>query len=94
MCVVDEEVLCFWIEKINCLEFFNFGFVECFYFKFEYFLAVIYVLFELVIDGFGFLEDEIYEYVGEKLLLLLFLELKWVGIEEFVCFFDILDVNV
>lgn len=70
---------------MNIIEVFNFGYVNCFYFELLYVFVLEWILFEFVIDGLGFVSDELYEIFGEKLVLFLFLELKCVEIEKMVC---------
>lgn len=66
----------------------NLGIVNCFYFEVLY-VCVGYILIEILIDGLGFMEDELYEILGEGLLLLLFLENKREYIELEIRLFNI-----
>lgn len=56
-------------------------YVSCGYFKSLYICELGGNWVEFVILIFGFILDEFLEYLGEMLVLLFFLELKWIVIE-------------
>lgn len=71
--VEDREELNYWIEKMNELGFPSSGYVDRFYFESLY-VRIGHILYEFATDGPGFMQDEPYETLGEKLSLPPFLE--------------------
>lgn len=67
--VEDKKELEQWIERYQGFGLRNSGFVERFYFGSLYANVDRGILFELATDGPGFMQDEPYETVGEKLSL-------------------------
>lgn len=80
--VADKEALDHWTDKLNSYRFPNSGFVDRFYFKSLYARLAPNLLFEFATDGPGFMEDEPYETLGEKLALPPAFEAKRDGIEK------------
>jgi glyoxalase family protein len=82
--VADKQVLDQWIDRLHGLGFQTSGFVDRFYFKSLYTRVAPQILFELATDGPGFMEDEPYETLGEKLSLPPMLEQRREQIENYV----------
>ncbi|WP_239256232.1 ring-cleaving dioxygenase [Listeria ilorinensis] len=82
--VEDHEELMKWIERMDTFEAPNSGFVNRYYFESLYVPVSRQILFEFATDGPGFMGDEPYETLGEKLSLPPFLEPKRVEIEKMV----------
>lgn len=82
--VEDQKELEEWIEWLNKLRLPNSGFVERYFFKSLYARVAPQILFEFATDGPGFMDDEPYETLGEKLSLPPFLEAKRAVIEKSV----------
>ncbi|WP_099223686.1 ring-cleaving dioxygenase [Listeria costaricensis] len=82
--VEDHEELMKWIERMNTFEAPNSGFVNRYYFESLYVPVSRQILFEFATDGPGFMGDEPYETLGEKLSLPPFLEPKRAEIEKMV----------
>ncbi|WP_156291523.1 ring-cleaving dioxygenase [Oceanobacillus salinisoli] len=82
--VEDRAVLEQWIERMERFGFQTSGFVDRFYFKSLYVRVAPYILFEFATDGPGFMGDEPYETLGEKLALPPFFEDKREQIESLV----------
>lgn len=80
--VNDRTHLDEWENRFKGFGLPNSGFVERYYFKSVYVNAAPQVLFELATDGPGFMGDEDYETLGEKLSLPPFLEPKREEIEK------------
>lgn len=74
LCVDEREDLDSWQQRIEQFGFQTSGFVERFYFGSLYTRVAPQILFELATAGPGFMEDEPYETLGEKLSLPPFLE--------------------
>jgi glyoxalase family protein len=72
--VEDTHQLNEWIAWLNQLRLPNSGFVDRFFFQSLYARVAPQILFELATDGPGFMGDEPYETLGEKLSLPPFLE--------------------
>jgi glyoxalase family protein len=72
--VNDNKELEQWIAWLNELRIPNSGFVDRYFFKSLYARIIPQVLFEFATDGPGFMGDEPYETLGEKLSLPPFLE--------------------
>ncbi|MGX7076983.1 ring-cleaving dioxygenase [Globicatella sanguinis] len=85
--VKDHEALMAWLDRYNELGIRSSGFVDRFYFEALY-TRVGHILIELSTDGPGFMQDEPYETLGEKLSLPPFLEPKRAEIEAQVRPFD------
>lgn len=79
--VKNREELEYWINKLNDLEIRNSGYVNRYYFESLY-VRIGHILFEVATDGPGFMQDESYETMGEKLSLPPFLEPKREEIEK------------
>jgi len=79
--VHDTNALQEWIDRMNGFGFNTSGYVDRFFFESLYARVAAGVLFEWATDGPGFLGDEPYETVGEKLSLPPFLEAKREQIE-------------
>ncbi len=73
-----------WIAWLNQLRLPNSGFVDRFFFQSLYARVAPQILFEFATDGPGFMGDEPYETLGEKLSLPPFLEPKRAVIEKSV----------
>ena len=82
--VENQEELAQWEKHLNSFRIPNSGYVERYYFGSLYMNVAPHILFELATDGPGFMEDEPYETLGEKLSLPPFLEPKRFQIEEAV----------
>lgn len=82
--VADRAELNDWIERLNQLGMPSSGYVDRHFFESLYTRITPYILFELATDGPGFMGDEPYETLGEKLSLPPFLEPKREQIEELV----------
>jgi glyoxalase family protein len=82
--VEDRKELEEWIEWLNHLRLPNSGFVDRFFFQSLYARMSPQVLFEFATDGPGFMGDEPYETLGEKLSLPPFLEPERPAIEKSV----------
>lgn len=82
--VEDTEVLHEWIERMEGFGFRTSGYVDRFFFESLYVRVAHGILFEWATDGPGFMGDEPYETVGEKLSLPPFLEGKREQIEKLV----------
>lgn len=82
--VEDTAALNEWIERMQDLQFNTSGYVDRFFFESLYARVARGVLFEWATDGPGFLGDEPYETVGEKLSLPPFLESQRQQIEQMV----------
>lgn len=78
--VKDHEALMSWIERYEQLGMSSSGFVDRYYFEALY-TRVGHILIELSTDGPGFMQDEPYETLGEKLSLPPFLEPERESIE-------------
>lgn len=72
--VPDEETLRAWIERLDSFNLPNYGYVDRFFFKSLYARLAMPILFEIATDDPGFMGDEPYETLGEKLSLPPFLE--------------------
>ncbi|MFD1040510.1 ring-cleaving dioxygenase [Virgibacillus byunsanensis] len=73
-----------WINRLQSFRMPNSGYVERYYFGSLYTKVTSQILFEIATDGPGFMEDEPYETLGEKLSLPPFLESKREEIEKAV----------
>ncbi|MED3574988.1 ring-cleaving dioxygenase [Cytobacillus praedii] len=82
--VEDRSVLEEWIERMASFGFQTSGFVDRFFFASLYARVAPQILFEFATDGPGFMGDEPYETLGEKLSLPPFLEHKREQIEKLV----------
>ncbi|MFP7175890.1 ring-cleaving dioxygenase [Priestia filamentosa] len=82
--VEDRSVLEEWIERMNSFGFHTSGYVNRHFFESLYARVAPRILFEFATDGPGFMGDEPYETLGEKLSLPPFLEPKRVEIEKLV----------
>jgi len=82
--VEDRDALNYWIERMAQFGFQTSGFVDRFFFASLYARVAPGVLFEFATDGPGFMGDEPYETLGEKLSLPPFLEPKREAIESMV----------
>ncbi|KNH35918.1 ring-cleaving dioxygenase [Exiguobacterium acetylicum] len=82
--VEDTAALQEWIERMRQLRFNTSGYVDRFFFESLYARVARGVLFEWATDGPGFMGDEPYETVGEKLSLPPFLEPQREQIEQMV----------
>ena len=82
--VEDRSVLNEWIERLNNLRLPNSGYVNRHFFESLYARVAPQILFELATDGPGFMGDESYETLGEKLSLPPFLEPQRTEIEKLV----------
>ncbi|MFC4386251.1 ring-cleaving dioxygenase [Gracilibacillus marinus] len=86
--VEDKETLLEWDEHYRKFGFQTSGYVDRFFFKSLYTRVAPQILFELATDGPGFMGDENYETLGEKLSLPPFLEDKRDQIEGMVRHID------
>lgn len=84
----DRSVLEEWLERYHSYQVPNSGYVERYYFGALYANVAPGVLIEIATDGPGFMGDEPYETLGEKLSLPPFLEEKREQIESQVRFID------
>ncbi|MFC5464078.1 ring-cleaving dioxygenase [Lederbergia graminis] len=82
--VEDRAELDSWVERYQSFRLPNSGFVERYYFGSLYARIAQGVLFELATDGPGFMGDEPYETLGEKLSLPPYFEEKRDEIERLV----------
>lgn len=82
--VEDRSVLDKWIKYMQDVGFQTSGYVNRFYFQSLYVPVAPKILFEFATDGPGFMEDEPYETLGEKLALPPKLESKREQIEAMV----------
>lgn len=82
--VEDRTVLDEWIKRMGDFGFQTSGFVDRFFFASLYARVAPQILFEFATDGPGFMGDEPYETLGEKLSLPPFLEPKREQIEKLV----------
>ncbi|WP_409294289.1 ring-cleaving dioxygenase [Peribacillus sp. SCS-26] len=82
--VEDRSVLEEWIGRMEGFGFQTSGFVDRFFFQSLYTRVAPQILFEFATDGPGFMGDEPYETLGEKLSLPPFLESKREQIESLV----------
>lgn len=82
--VNNREELDAWNSKLRGAGFPTSGYVNRYYFESLYARVSPYILFEFATDGPGFMEDEPYETLGEKLSLPPFLEEKRDEIESLV----------
>lgn len=82
--VEDTAVLHEWIERMESFGFGTSGYVDRFFFESLYARVAPGILFEWATDGPGFMGDEPYETLGEKLSLPPFLEAKREYIESVV----------
>ncbi len=82
--VEDREELEAWITRMANFGFRTSGYVNRFYFESLYSNVAPQILFEFATDGPGFMGDEPYETLGEKLALPPFLEPKREKIEKLV----------
>lgn len=82
--VEDRSVLDEWIERMSSFGFHTSGYVNRHFFESLYARVAPQILFEFATDGPGFMGDEPYETLGEKLSLPPFLEPKRVQIEKLV----------
>ncbi|WP_368885184.1 ring-cleaving dioxygenase MhqE [Staphylococcus haemolyticus] len=85
--VKDHAAIQTWIEKYNTIGIQNSGLVDRFYFEALY-ARIGHILIEISTDGPGFMGDEPYETLGEKLSLPPFLEGQRKYIESQVRPFD------
>lgn len=82
--VEDTDELNQWIGWLDQLRLPNSGLVDRFFFQSLYARVSLQILFEFATDGPGFMGDEPYETLGEKLSLPPFLEHQRAQIEQFV----------
>ncbi|SMQ78580.1 glyoxalase family protein [Bacillus sp. OV166] len=82
--VENRSVLEEWIERMSSFGFHTSGYVNRHFFESLYARVAPQILFEFATDGPGFMGDEPYETLGEKLSLPPFLEPKRVEIEKLV----------
>ncbi|WP_174615510.1 ring-cleaving dioxygenase [Virgibacillus ihumii] len=82
--VEDRSVLEEWIERMNGFGFRTSGYVNRHFFESLYVNVAPQILFEFATDGPGFMGDEPYETLGEKLSLPPMLEPKREQIEQMV----------
>ncbi|MCP8616244.1 ring-cleaving dioxygenase [Salirhabdus salicampi] len=82
--VEDRSVLNEWDKRMRSFGFQTSGFVDRFFFGSLYSRVAPQILFEFATDGPGFMGDEPYETLGEKLSLPPFLESKREQIESYV----------
>jgi glyoxalase family protein len=82
--VDDRSVLQEWDEHLRSFSFQTSGFVDRYFFGSLYSRVAPQILFEFATDGPGFMGDEPYETLGEKLSLPPFLEPKRQQIEKLV----------
>lgn len=86
--VEDRDVLEFWIKRMEEIGYNTSGYVNRHFFESLYVRVAQGILFEFATDGPGFMGDEPYETLGEKLSLPPFLEPKREYIESVVRHFD------
>ncbi|MGE7762997.1 ring-cleaving dioxygenase [Peribacillus sp. NPDC097895] len=82
--VEDRSVLEEWIKRMESFQFHTSGYVDRHFFESLYVRVAPQILFEFATDGPGFMRDEPYETLGEKLSLPPFLEPKRDQIEKMV----------
>ncbi|MET3193538.1 ring-cleaving dioxygenase [Bacillus sp. OAE603] len=82
--VDDRSVLEEWIKRFESFKFPTSGYVDRHFFESLYVRVAPQILFEFATDGPGFMGDEPYETLGEKLSLPPFLESKRTEIESMV----------
>ena len=82
--VDDKDMLLEWLDHMESSGFHSSGYVDRFFFESIYVRVAPGILFEWATDGPGFMGDEPYETVGEKLSLPPFLEPKRELIESVV----------
>lgn len=82
--VEDRSVLEEWIKRMESFQFHTSGYVDRHFFESLYVRVAPQILFEFATDGPGFMGDEPYETLGEKLSLPPFLEPKRDQIEKLV----------
>ncbi|MED4452127.1 ring-cleaving dioxygenase [Metabacillus fastidiosus] len=82
--VEDRKALDAWDNQVQSFGFRTSGYVDRFFFKSLYTRMAPQILFEFATDGPGFMGDEPYETLGEKLSLPPFLEPKREEIEKLV----------
>lgn len=82
--VEDRAALEEWIDRLNSLRLPNSGYVNRYFFESLYARVAPQILFEFATDGPGFMGDEPYESLGEKLSLPPFLEPQREAIEKMV----------
>lgn len=82
--VDDRQALDAWTERLETMGFRTSGYVDRFFFESLYARVAPHILFEFATDGPGFMGDEDYETVGEKLSLPPFLEHRREQIEQLV----------
>lgn len=82
--VEDTAGLEEWIDRLKQIGLPNSGYVDRFYFESLYSKAAPQILFEIATDGPGFMGDEPYETLGEKLALPPMLEPQREEIENYV----------
>lgn len=82
--VEDRSVLEEWIKRMESFQFHTSGYVDRHFFESLYVRVAPQILFEFATDGPGFMGDEPYETLGEKLSLPPFLEPKRGQIEKLV----------
>ncbi|MGE7903155.1 ring-cleaving dioxygenase [Peribacillus sp. NPDC094092] len=82
--VEDRSVLEQWIKRMESFQFHTSGYVDRHFFESLYVRVAPQILFEFATDGPGFMGDEPYETLGEKLSLPPFLEPKRDQIEKLV----------
>lgn len=82
--VEDRSVLDEWTERLSSFGFSTSGYVNRHFFESLYARVAPQILFEFATDGPGFMGDEPYETLGEKLSLPPFLESKREQIEKLV----------
>ncbi|WP_242917153.1 ring-cleaving dioxygenase [Pontibacter liquoris] len=82
--VADRAVLDEWTERMSNIGLPTSGYVNRYFFESLYTRVAPQILFELATDGPGFMGDEPYETLGEKLSLPPFLEPKRAQIEKLV----------
>jgi len=80
----DRSVLEEWIKRFESFQFPTSGYVDRHFFESLYVRVAPQILFEFATDGPGFMGDEPYETLGEKLSLPPFLESKRTEIESMV----------
>ena len=82
--VEDRPELDEWIDRLSHFGFPTSGYINRHFFESLYARVAPQILFEFATDGPGFMGDEPYETLGEKLSLPPFLEPKRVKIEKLV----------
>ncbi|MDC3417996.1 ring-cleaving dioxygenase [Aquibacillus salsiterrae] len=83
-CIADRAELDQWDSRLQSFGFQTSGYVDRFFFKSLYCRVAPQILFEFATEGPGFMGDEPYETLGEKLSLPPFLESKREEIESYV----------